>query len=237
MEFDYKDLGLKAGLECHQQLDTGKLYCHCPGELTEAKPEFLFHRKIRPTPSELGEYDKAALEAFSKNYTYSYESYNALNCLVELDEEPPQSINKKALDTVLEVALLADSSVLDEFQTMRKAIIDGSTVSGFQRTMLVSLGGKIKLLNKEIGIATIMLEEDASRTIAKTENGITYRIDRLGIPLIELATQPELHTPEEVKECALKIGELFRITGKAKRGIGTIRQDVNISIREGTRVE
>ncbi len=237
MEEKWEKLGLMAGLECHQQLDTGKLFCRCPSMLREDKPDIEVKRFLRPVASELGEFDKAALEAFSKGLSYRYEAYHDSNCEIELDDEPPQPADKEALETTLKSALMTKSNILDELFVMRKLVIDGSNTSGFQRTMLVALGGEIELSNKKVGILTIALEEDAARPMEKKELETVYRVDRLGIPLIELATAPDLKTPEEVKECAKKIGELFRRTCKAKRGLGTIRQDVNVSIREGARVE
>ncbi|MCX6798706.1 MAG: Glu-tRNA(Gln) amidotransferase subunit GatE [Candidatus Diapherotrites archaeon] len=237
MQQDWQKIGLKAGLECHQQLDTGKLFCRCPSVLREEKPDFVFERRLRAVASELGEFDKAAMEAFEKGLTFRYEAYNGTTCLVEADEEPVEPADKEALEATLKVALMAKSRILDELYVMRKAVIDGSNTSGFQRTMLAAIGGELELSGKKVGIQTIALEEDAARPTAKKEGEITYRLDRLGIPLIELATAPELFTPEEVKECALKIGELFRRTCKAKRGLGTIRQDLNVSVAQGARVE
>ncbi|RLE44473.1 Glu-tRNA(Gln) amidotransferase GatDE subunit E [Candidatus Woesearchaeota archaeon] len=234
---EYEKIGLKCGLECHQQFDVGKLFCSCKSILHEDEPDFTFERYIRPVPSELGTYDKAALEAFEKGLKYEYEVYDDCCCLVEMDEEPPHPINEEALKIAFQVALKINAEILDEIIVMRKGIFDGSNVSGFQRTALVALGGKIPLKNKAVDVETIVLEEDSARIIRKEKNKIVYRLDRLGIPLIELATAPQLTTPEEVKECALKIGELFRITCKAKRGLGSIRQDLNISIKGGNRVE
>ncbi len=234
---DWEKLGLKAGLECHQQLDTGKLFCRCPSILREDKPDFIIKRKLRAVASELGEYDKAALEAFGKDKTFVYQGYKDNCCLVETDSEPPHPADKKAFETVLKVALMSKAQILDELFVMRKTVVEGSVVSGFQRTMLVALGGEIELSNKKVGVLSIALEEDAARPMERGEKEVVYRLDRLGIPLIELATAPDLKTPEEVKECAKKIGELFRRTCKAKRGLGTIRQDVNVSIAKGARVE
>ncbi len=234
---DWKKLGLKAGLECHQQLETGKLFCRCPSTLREDKPDKIFERKLSAVASELGEFDKAAVEAFQKDLSFRYEAYTDTTCLIESDEEPPQPADQKALETTLKVALMAKANILDEMFVMRKAVIDGSNTSGFQRTMLISLGGQIEIENKKVGIQSLALEEDAARPTERTNQTVSYRLDRLGIPLIELATAPDLKTPEEVKECAQKIGELFRRTCKAKRGLGTIRQDVNISIAKGARVE
>ena len=231
---------LKCGIEVHQQLDTGKLFCRCPSFLRDDKPEFTIERKLRAVASELGEFDAAALEAMQKGQTFVYEGFAENTCLVELDEEPPHSMDKEALKVALEVALLAKSSVLDKVFVMRKAVVDGSNTSGFQRTALISTGGELRInANKKIGVQTIALEEDACRPSKKDEENrkIYYRLDRLGIPLIELATAPDIETPQEAKEAALAIGKLMRITCKAMRGLGTIRQDLNISIENGARIE
>jgi glutamyl-tRNA(Gln) amidotransferase subunit E len=237
-EIDYRAIGLKAGLECHQQLDVGKLFCRCPSELLEREPDFTFRRRLRPVPSELGEYDPAALEQFNRGLAYVYQAHKDAVCEVEMDEAPPRELNEGALNAVLEVALLGNCMTVDELVPMRKAVVDGSNTAGFQRTLLVGINGKLLTeSNKEIGIQSLALEEDSARIISQDLEEITYRLDRLGIPLIELATTPGIHTPEEAKEFALRIGELFRITCKAKRGLGTIRQDLNISISEGARIE
>jgi glutamyl-tRNA(Gln) amidotransferase subunit E len=237
MELNYKKLGLKAGLEVHQQLNTGKLFCRCPSTIKEGKEDYQFKRKLRAVASELGKIDAAALEESKKRFTYSYKYFNECNCLIEIDEEPPKETDKEALNTALEIALMTKAKILDEVHVMRKTVIDGSNTSGFQRTALISTGGKIKLKEKEIGIETIALEEDSAKKIEEKEKEIIYSLDRLGIPLIELTTKPEIETPKEAKETALKIGELFRRTGKTKRGLGSIRQDINISIEKGARTE
>lgn len=234
---DYAGIGFKAGLEVHQQLDTGKLFCRCQPVLLNNEPDSTIKRYLRPTASEMGEFDPAALEQYQKGHHYCYESFNDFSCEIELDEAPPKEADKEALKTVIEIALITNSKILEKNFVMRKLVIDGSNTSGFQRTVLISMGGKIKLKYKALGIQTIVLEEDSARFNRQDKNEVVYRTDRLGIPLIELATEPELFTPEEVKEAALAIGNIFRRTGKAKRGLGTIRQDLNVSIRGGTRVE
>lgn len=236
MAFDYKEIGLIAGLECHQQLDTGKLFCRCPSILAEHTDK-VFQRKLRIVASELNKMDAAMVEQFKKDYLYEYSASNSCDCLIEADEEPVKQADKKALEIILKIALMSNSHIFNELFVMRKIVIDGSNVSGFQRTMLVAQGGQIELKNKKVNIQSIVLEEDAAVPLEKTMEKISYNLQRLGVPLIELATDPELNSPEEVKECALKIGELFRRTCQAKRGLGTIRQDINISIREGARVE
>jgi glutamyl-tRNA(Gln) amidotransferase subunit E len=240
---DYKKLGLKCGLEVHQQLDTGKLFSRTPSTLSD-EFDFTVERKLRPVASELGEYDKTAIDAFKRNEIFYYSGKKENISLIELDEEPPQEMDKRALKTILEVALLCNSKPVDKLVTMRKTVIDGSNTSAFQRTTLVSLGGELNISTseekngeKKIRVQTIILEEDAARPIKKEAGKIYYNLDRLGIPLIELATDPDIRTPEEAVETAKKIGEIMRLTCNTKRGKGTIRQDVNVSIAEGNRCE
>ena len=234
---DYAKLGLKAGLEVHQQLNTGKLFIRTQSKLSD-EINFTVERKLRPVASELGEFDRTAKEAFKRNETFYYQGNSGLISLVETDEEPPQPLDKDAFKTILEVASLCNSNIVNEAVVMRKAIVDGSNTSAFQRTMLVSLGGEFEIAKgKKIRVQTIVLEEDAARPIKKEAGKIYYNLDRLGIPLIELATEPDIRTPGEAIETAKKIGEMMRLTGKTKRGKGTIRQDVNVSIAEGARVE
>ncbi|MEO2154735.1 MAG: Glu-tRNA(Gln) amidotransferase subunit GatE, partial [Nanoarchaeota archaeon] len=233
----YKELGLKVGLEIHQQLDTKKLFCNCPSLIRDDNPDGTIKRVLFPSPGETGEVDKAALEERKKGKYFVYEFYNDTNCLVELDEEPPHDINKEALTIALTIAKMLNMNIFDEIHVMRKIVVDGSNTSGFQRTALIAEDGFIELSNgKKLGIETLCLEEDSARKIEEHKDYIVYRLDRLGIPLVEITTKPELNEPEEVKEAAYKIGRLLRAT-KVKRGLGTIRQDINISIKNGNRVE
>jgi len=238
MKIDYKALGLKVGLEMHQQLDTKhKLFCNCPTIIRHDDPHGQFYRRLRPTPSELGEIDPAAFFEFKRGRGYVYETYNDSVCLVEHDEEPPHDLNPEAIDIALEVALMLHAHPVDEIHVMRKVVIDGSNTTGFQRTAIIALGGYVDDIEGRIGIQTICLEEDAARKIKETDDKVIYRLDRLGIPLIEIATAPHIHTPEQTQRVAYKIGQILRMTGKVKRGLGTIRQDLNISIPKGAKIE
>jgi glutamyl-tRNA(Gln) amidotransferase subunit E len=237
MSFDYAKLGFKSGLEIHSQLDTQhKLFCDCPTVRSEEFPNEI-KRKLRAVAGELGEIDVAALLEFEKDLEFAYKSNADTSCLVELDCEPPHELNAEALDVTLQVCKLLDSRVVDEIHIMRKTVIDGSNTSGFQRTALVGIGGSVETSKGPVGITNVQLEEDAATPIEKTGSSIVYRLDRLGIPLIELGTKPEIVDPDHLKETALRIGSLLRITGKSKREIGSIRQDLNVSIRDGARVE
>ncbi len=239
MEFDYEKIGLKVGLEIHQQLNTAtKLFCNCKPALFKEEPEVTFLRRLRPTQSELGQVDPAAFFEFQKGVKILYEANRETACLVEMDEEPPHALNMEAVETVLTVALMINAKPVSEIHVMRKTVIDGSNTTGFQRTCAIALNGEIKVADKIIPIQHASLEEDAARKIGEIEgNTIKYRIDRLGIPLIEVATGPVIKSPEEAEEVALAIGRILRGTGKVIRGLGSIRQDINISIPNGALIE
>lgn len=233
----YKEVGLKVGLEIHQQLNTKrKLFCHCSTELRTDDPEFEIKRKLRPSFSEKGEIDQAALAEVKKGMTFVYQGYDSV-CLVEMDEEPPHPLCEEAVDIGIEVALLLRAHIVDEIHTMRKIVIDGSNTSGFQRTLLLATSGVLTVDEKAYDIPTICLEEDAARIIESRGEEKVYRLDRLGIPLIEVATGPTIESPEEARKIALTLGQIVRATKKVKRGLGTIREDINISVREGARCE
>ncbi|MBS3167199.1 Glu-tRNA(Gln) amidotransferase subunit GatE [Candidatus Woesearchaeota archaeon] len=234
----YNELGFKAGLEIHQQLETHKLFCKCPSLVNDPnKADIKFERRFRSVLSEKGEKDIVAEFEMQKNKVIRYEACSSSSCLVEYDEEPPHSINKYALNIALEIATLFNAEIVDEIQIMRKAVVDGSVTSGFQRTMLIAKRGYIKTSLGNVHIDTVCLEEEAAKKLSEDSNYITYRLDRLGVPLVEIATAPEIKTPEHAKECASIIGMILRSTNKVKRGIGTIRQDVNLSIRGHPRIE
>ena len=235
---DYAKLGLKVGLEVHQELATKhKLFCQCPPLLFRDEPEYTFIRRLRPSQSELGEIDPAALFEFLKGKTIVYEANRETSCLVEMDEEPPGPLNAEALDICLTFTLLTGGTPVDEVHVMRKIVVDGSNTTGFQRTCVTSLGGELEVGDKTYSLQQVGLEEDAARKISD-EGGVSrYRIDRLGIPLIEVTTDPVIYSPEEAEEVALAIGRILRATGQVRRGLGTIRQDVNISIVGGALIE
>ncbi len=238
MNLDYSKIGLKAGLEIHQQLDTAeKLFCSCPPQLFKENPEITFLRRLRPTQSELGQVDPAAFFEFQKGVRILYEANNESSCLVEMDEEPPHDLNKEAVEVTLIVALMLNAKPVDEIHVMRKTVIDGSNTTGFQRTCVIALNGNIEVNGKKVPIEHVSLEEDAARKMGEDGSVIRYRIDRLGIPLIEVATGPVLYSPKEAEKVALAIGRILRATGKVKRGLGTIRQDLNVSIRKGALIE
>ncbi len=240
MKLDYKAIGLKCGIEIHQMLDTrAKLFCGCPTRLRRDEGDYTFLRWLRPTRSEVGEMDPAAYFEFKKGVHFLYEGYHDNTCLVEMDEEPPHDMNREALELALLFSLLVGGHPLDEIYTMRKIVIDGSNTTGFQRTALVSLGGSIDIGGKKVGIQTVCLEEDAARRVGeeRAERLVRYRLDRMGIPLIEVATAPDIETPEEARAAAHRIGLLLRSLGRVKRGLGSIRQDLNVSIRGGAKIE
>ncbi len=234
-----QELGLKCGIEIHQQLEGRKLFCSCPTQLRDDQPHFTLRRKLRAAAGEHGEVDIAAQLEQQKERTIVYQGYTDTTCLVETDSEPPHALNSEALYTVLQFCALVNAEVIPFVQVMRKTIADGSVPSGFQRTALVARNGSIDTSTGRVRIFGINLEEDACREIHERagEGEVLFRLDRLGIPLIEIGTAPDITSPEQCQEAAKKIGLLLRSLPGVKRGLGTIRQDVNVSIAGGSRVE
>ena len=251
---DYKKLKFKCGLEVHQQLnpEKGKLFCDCPAILRKDEPDFTVERKLHAIAGETVSVDLAVQFQSSLKKDFIYQGYNRTTCLVELDEEPPHQINEDALKIALQIAILMNMKIIPITQIMRKTVIDGSNTTGFQRTILIARDGYVETDEGKFGIKFLYLEEDAARIISRaqignsleTQNNIlrrekgkdVYRLDRLGIPLVEVVTEPDIKTPKQAQKVALKIGEILR-SCKVKRGIGTIRQDVSVSINNGNRVE
>lgn len=234
---DYKGFGLMIGLEIHAQINSHKLFCKCPSKFSEGNPDLIVKRKLRAVESEIGERDKSAVFEMLKEKVGIYEIFNESSCLIELDEEPILNINEDALKTALTSAKMLNCEIVDDLIIMRKQVIDYSNTSGFQRTGLVARNGYVNIKNNVIEIATVCIEEDAARKIKEENKNIFYRLDRLGIPLIEIATSPNIRTPEEAREVAEHIGMILKSTHSFKSGIGTIRQDLNVSIKKGARVE
>jgi len=237
-KLNFKQLGLKAGLEIHQQLDTKhKLFCKSTTEMREKEPVEFVKRKQHAVAGELGKFDAATQFESMRDRTFTYQAFARENCLVETDEEPPHELNLEALNIALQIALLLNCEVPDELHVMRKTVTDGSNTSGFQRTILVGLNGHLKYKGKKIEITYINLEEDAAAIVGDEQGNAVYRLNRLGVPLVEIGTGLlEGYTPEEIEDIAFQIGMICRST-PVKRGIGTIRQDVNVSIRGGFRSE
>ncbi|VVB98590.1 Glutamyl-tRNA(Gln) amidotransferase subunit E [uncultured archaeon] len=227
---------MKFGLEIHQRLNASKLFCQCPSEEGKSEPKRLV-RMLHPVYSEMGEVDKAAVEAAEREQMFEYLFYGNCNCLVELDEEPPHPMNREALKIGLEIAQNLKSRPVSEVHTMRKIVIDGSNTSGFQRTAVISLGGKVESPNGDVRISTVAIEEESAGIVERKDGRAVYSLDRLGIPLVEIGTEPDIKSPAHLKEIAEKLGLILRATGKVMRGLGTIRQDVNVSIEGGARVE
>ena len=236
-EIDFQKIGLKVGLEIHQQLDTHKkLFCRCRQIESDEYTE-KFSRSLRTAKSELGELDPAALFEKAKSKKINYYANSQSSCLVEKDDEPPHDLDHDAKKISLLISSMLESKIFSEIHVMRKTVIDGSNTSGFQRTMLVSQGGNLKVNGKNIGVQAVCLEEDAAKLLKDERNERNYSLDRLGVPLVEIALEPVSAKPFEVKEIALTLGRLLRATRMVKRGIGSIRQDVNISVMNSGVVE
>ncbi len=235
---DYKKLGLKCGIEIHQQLDTQKkLFCNCYSRLSKENVKMVLKRRLRPVAGELGDIDAAAAFEALKNKEFHYNVYPMETCTVEMDSEPPHPVNQEALEIALQIALMLNCDIPDELHVMRKTVIDGSNTSGFQRTVIVGLNGFLETSSGKVGITNVCLEEDSAQIIKKERNKAVFGLDRLGIPLVEIGTDSSISNPQQAKEVAEKIGMILKSTRKVKKGLGTIRQDLNVSIKGGSRVE
>jgi len=232
---EYEKLNFKSGLEIHQQLDSSKLFCDCPSVLRSDEPDFVIKRKLHAVRGESGKIDAAVEHEVEKNKQFFYQGYDT-TCLVELDEEPPHRINQDALKIAVQISLLLNCKVFPLTQIMRKTVVDGSNTSGFQRTVMIARNGFLETSQGRVAIEGIFLEEDSARIVKSELNSKIFKLDRLGIPLVEIATAPDIKNAEHAKETALEIGNILR-SCRVKRGIGTIRQDVNISIQGKNRVE
>ncbi len=235
---DYETVGFKSGLEIHQQLfTTKKLFCRCPAGKYSEHYDAEILRHMRPTLSELGEYDGTALMEFKTKKDILYRINRESVCTYEMDDTPPFLINDDALDIALQCGMLFDCSIVDELHIARKQYLDGSIPTGFQRTAIFALDGKIPYKDRTIDIVQMSIEEDSCREVSDSGHLRVYRADRLGIPLIETVTGPNMRTPFEVAEVAEICANLVRSTNKVRRGIGSAREDVNVSVDGGTRIE
>ena len=226
---------LKVGLEVHMQLNTGKLFCRCMGNAAENRNYFQFTRLLRPTLSELGKMDLAAKYEMDRDRNFTYDVTDN-TCLVEFDEEPPHDVDSEALKASIIMSMALHCTVVEHVSTMRKVVVDGSNTSGFQRTSIIGIGGYIETSKGKVRISTVCLEEDSARKIDGEKSTVTYSLDRLGIPLIEVSTEPDIKDEEHAVEVAEKIGSIGILSGYARREVDSIRQDVNMSMGMG-RVE
>ena len=232
-EFSIKNVGVKVGLEIHQQLATSKkLFCNC-NPIESDEYSMKFQRKLRASKSELGEFDPAALFESTKSKTIMYYANDESSCLVEQDEEPPHELDEDARKIALIISSALKSNIFSEIYPMRKTVIDGSNTTGFQRTMLISQGGFFDVGEIKIGVQSICLEEDAAKNLGDEGSVRKFGLERLGVPLVEIATEPFEVELAEIKKIALSLGRILRSTKKVKRGLGSIRQDVNVSIKDG----
>ena len=227
---------IRCGFEWHVQIDSGKLFCRCKSEIKENKDYSEIKRLIRPSFGESGKIDVSAEFEGRKTKKIVYKVFNDTDCLVDIDEEPPHSIDRDALSTGVNLSYALNAYLLNNLIFMRKTIVDGSNTTGFQRTAILAVNGEFPFKEKKIKIDTISIEEDSARKETESKEETVYFLDRIGIPLIEIATGVIETDENEAKEIAMQFGKFTRLFN-VKRGIGTIRQDVNLSIEGGKRVE
>ena len=237
-EKDYQTVGFKSGLEIHQQLLTEKkLFCRCPAGRYSKHYDAEILRHMRPTLSEMGVYDGTALMEFKTKKNIIYRIKRETVCTYEMDDTPPFLINEEALDIAIGIGMLYNCNIVDELHIARKQYLDGSIPTGFQRTAIFALDGWIPYKDRKIKIVQMSIEEDSCREVSDIGHERIYLTDRLGMPLIETVTDAEMKTPYEAAEVAYLCSKLVRSSNKVRRGMGAARQDVNVSVTGGTRVE
>ncbi|MFH2141848.1 MAG: Glu-tRNA(Gln) amidotransferase subunit GatE [Bacteroidota bacterium] len=237
---DYDRIGFMSGLEVHQQLKTiEKLFCRCPAGIYHDNDDYDAEviRHMRPTLSELGEYDGTALMEFKTRKNIVYRINNTTACTYEVDDTPPFKIDREALEYALKISILSKLNIVGEVHITRKQYLDGSIPTGFQRTAILGVEGEIPLRHKKVRLIQLSIEEDSCREISDIGHVRVYKTDRLGMPLIETVTYPDCVNPDEVREACNYIRFLNRSTGNVRTGMGAGRQDVNVSCKGGTRVE
>ncbi len=244
MDIDYKSIGFLCGLEIHQRLLTGsKLFCSCEAsQQCDDTAKASVRRRQRAVAGELGNIDMSARFEETRSREFNYNIYDKYTCLVDIDEEPPHSMNLEALEIALSISKALAMHDIYEVQTMRKEVVDGSNPSAFQRTALIGMDGHIEVNSRRINVTSVSLEEESAGIMSKEQDNLVdrtvdYDTERIGIPLIEIDTDEHIESPGEAKSVAMHIGTMLRITGSVQRGIGSIRQDVNVSIRDGARTE
>jgi glutamyl-tRNA(Gln) amidotransferase subunit E len=234
----YRELGLRVGLEIHQQLLTErKLFCRCPAGLYTAEHDAEILRHMRPTLSEMGEYDGTALMEFKTQKQIIYLLKNESVCTYEMDDAPPFELNAQALDIAATIALMLGCKIVGEIHITRKQYLDGSIPTGFQRTAIVGVDGAVPFRGRTVRVRQLAVEEDSCREVSDRRHTRVFRTDRLGMPLIEIVTDPDMHTPEEAAAVGQLLRRLNRASGLVRTGAGAARQDVNVSIAGGTRIE
>lgn len=236
---DYAAIGLKVGLEVHQQLLTRrKLFCRCPAGLYSPRFDAEILRHMRPTLSELGEYDGTALMEKKTRKNIYYRIHRDSVCTYEFDDTPPFMIDDEALDIALGVCHLMHLKIVGELHIARKQYLDGSIPTGFQRTGILGVDGWVPFgADRKIRIRQLSIEEDACREVSDIGHDRVYLTDRLGMPLIETVTEPDMCTPQEAAAVGQLLRRLVRSTGQMRTGYGAGRQDVNVSVTGGTRIE
>jgi aspartyl-tRNA(Asn)/glutamyl-tRNA(Gln) amidotransferase subunit B len=167
------------------------------------------------------------------------------NCKNNPDEEKPNAnicevctaqpgtlpvLNKQAIKNVLKVGMALGSEIADFTEWDRKNYFYPDIPKGYQISQYkypLVKGGKLNGVN----ITRIHLEEDTASSVHKGESSLVD-FNRAGVPLMELVTEPELHSGKETADFARELQLLLQYLGVGEANLekGEMRIEANISV-------
>lgn len=158
-------------------------------------------------------------------------------------------LNKNAVSLAVKAGLALDCKINNCSAFDRKNYFYPDLPKGYQITQFerpICTDGFIEINEKKFRINNIHIEEDAGKLIHDNEKGTSSAdYNRAGVPLIEIVTEPDFSTVEEVRSFVEQIALRLKYTGvcDSKMEQGSLRVDVNISVMPenskilGTRAE
>jgi glutamyl-tRNA(Gln) amidotransferase subunit E len=235
---DYAAIGFKSGLEVHQQLKTRtKLFCRCPAGQYSSDFDAQILRHMRPTLSEMGEYDGTALMEKKTRKNIHYRIHHDTVCTYEFDDTPPFLVDPEAVDIALEISMLCRLNIVNELHIARKQYLDGSIPTGFQRTTILGVDGWLQYGDRRhrcppaLPRGGLLPRGLGPRTRSRLPHrSARHAADRGRHRAGDVHAIPGRRGLRDHRRCAAARSTFGAATGPT-------RQDVNVSVEGGTRVE
>ena len=162
-------------------------------------------------------------------------------------------MNEKVIALAVKLGLALNCTIVQENYFARKNYFYPDLPKGYQvsqHTAPICLGGFVTInvdgIKKDVKLNRIHMEEDAGKSIHDLDEKYTsIDLNRAGMPLLEIVTEPDMHSAEEAYAYVTELRKLVRWLGVCDGNMeeGSMRCDANISIRLkgetklGTRVE